>query len=109
MECSTGSGFVFDLGALYAHFRTLRDHRKPRGLRYRSYWRIENGLHDRRDVTLQEDRTRLTRGQAGQIMAGLNNLVLGILDQRAEFPYVPAARSYFAAFPKKALALVTRL
>ena len=27
----------------------------------RSYWRIENGLHYRRDVTLQEDRTRMTR------------------------------------------------
>jgi hypothetical protein len=42
-------------------------------------------------------------------MADLNILVLGILDQRAGFPYVPAARSYFAAFPKKALALITRV
>jgi predicted transposase YbfD/YdcC len=75
----------------------------------RSYWRIENGLHYRRDVTLQEDDTRLTRGHAGQVMAGLNNLVLGILDQRADFPYIPAARRYFAAFPKHALALITRL
>lgn len=35
MECNTGSGFIFDLGSLYAHFRTLTDRRKPRGQRYR--------------------------------------------------------------------------
>ena len=75
----------------------------------RSYWRIENCLHYRRDVTLQEDRTRLTQGHAGQCMACLNNLVLGILDQQGDFPYVPAARRYFAAHPHEALALIARL
>jgi predicted transposase YbfD/YdcC len=45
----------------------------------RSYWGIENGLHYRRDVTLREDYTRLTKGKAGQAMACLNNLLLGIL------------------------------
>lgn len=75
----------------------------------RSYWRIENRLHYRRDVTLQEDRTRLTQGRAGQVMACLNNLVLGILDKRTHFPYVPAARRYFAAHPQKALDLIARL
>lgn len=75
----------------------------------RSYWRNEIGLHYRRDVTLQEDRTRLTRGPAGQVMVCLDNLVLGILDQQADFPFVPAARRYFAAHPNEALALITRL
>lgn len=75
----------------------------------RSYWRIENGLHYRRDVTLQEDRTRLTRGHAGQVMAALNNLVLGILDRHTDFPYIPAARRYFAAHPPEALTLIARL
>jgi predicted transposase YbfD/YdcC len=45
----------------------------------RSIWGIENGLHYRRDVTFGEDRTRLTRGQAGRVMASLNNLVIGLL------------------------------
>lgn len=45
----------------------------------RSYWGIENGLHHRRDVTFGEDKTRLTRGHAGRVMASLNNLVIGLL------------------------------
>jgi len=44
----------------------------------RFYWGIENGLHYRRDVTLREDYTRMTKGRAGQAMACLNNLILGI-------------------------------
>jgi predicted transposase YbfD/YdcC len=47
----------------------------------RRYWGIENGLHHRRDVTFQEDATRQTRGQAGHVMATLNNLVIGLLRQ----------------------------
>jgi predicted transposase YbfD/YdcC len=42
-----------------------------------SYWGIENGLHYRRDVTLHEDATRLTIGNAGRNMATINNLVIG--------------------------------
>ncbi len=45
----------------------------------RAYWGIENGLHYRRDVTFQEDATRLTQGHAGRVMAALNNLVIGLL------------------------------
>ena len=45
----------------------------------RGYWGIENGLHYRRDVTFREDATRLTVGQAGRVMAILNNLVIGLL------------------------------
>lgn len=47
----------------------------------RQYWGIESGLHYRRDVTLREDATRLSRGSAGENMAILNNLVirLGLL------------------------------
>ncbi len=45
----------------------------------RAYWGIENGLHHRRDVTFQEDRTRLTRGHAGRVMATINNLIIGLL------------------------------
>jgi predicted transposase YbfD/YdcC len=47
----------------------------------RRYWGIENGLHHRRDVTFQEDGTRQTRGQAGHVMASLNNFVIGLLRQ----------------------------
>lgn len=75
----------------------------------RSYWGIENGLHYRRDVTLHEDRTRITKRNAGRVMACLNNLVLGLLLGKLKFRYLPSARRYFAAFPSQALALLTRL
>jgi len=45
----------------------------------RGYWGIENGLHYRRDVTFQEDRTRMTLGNTGRIMAIVNNLVISLL------------------------------
>lgn len=75
----------------------------------RSYWGIENGLHYRRDVTLHEDKTRMTKQNAGRVMACLNNLVLGLLIGKLNFRYLPSARRYFAAFPAQALALLTRL
>jgi len=75
----------------------------------RFYWGIENGLHYRRDVTLLEDRTRMTQGNMGQAMACINNLVLGILLAKKKYPYLPAARRYFSAHPTEALALITRL
>jgi len=75
----------------------------------RSYWRIENNLHYRRDVTLLEDRTRFTDKNAAQVMACINNLILGILAKHKRFRFVPSARRFFDAHPLDALALVTRL
>lgn len=75
----------------------------------RSYWRIENSLHYRRDVSLLEDRTRITKGQAGRVLASINNLVLGIFAKQDQFRYLPSARRYFDANPVDALALITRL
>jgi len=62
----------------------------------RAYWGIENGLHQRRDVTFKEDRTRATRGHAGRTMASLNNLVIGLLS-RAGATNIAAARRWFDA------------
>ena len=39
----------------------------------RSYRGIENGLHYRRDKTLQEDDTRMSIAKQAQVMATLNN------------------------------------
>jgi predicted transposase YbfD/YdcC len=75
----------------------------------RSYWGIENGLHYRRDVTLREDYTRLTKGKAGHAMACLNNLILGILLSKKRFRTIPVARRYFNAHPDEALNLFVRL
>jgi predicted transposase YbfD/YdcC len=75
----------------------------------RSYWGIENGLHYRRDVTLHEDHTRMTRNNVARAMACLNNLVLGLLIGKLKYPYLPSARRFFAAHPHQALTLLTRL
>jgi predicted transposase YbfD/YdcC len=75
----------------------------------RSYWGIENGLHYRRDVTLREDYTRMTKGNTGQAMACLNNLLLGILLSKKMYRTIPTARRYFSAHPSEALDLFLRL
>lgn len=71
----------------------------------RSYWQIENSLHYPRDVTLREDYTHFKKQSAAHNMAIINNLVLGLL-ANFDFPFVPSARRYFAAYPDQALALL---
>ena len=75
----------------------------------RSYWGIENGLHYRRDVTLREDRTRMTKGNSAQVMACLNNLVIGLLIHKKKYQHIPSARRYFDAHPDQAFVLISRL
>jgi predicted transposase YbfD/YdcC len=71
----------------------------------RQYWGIESGLHYRRDVTLHEDATRLTVGNAGHIMAIFNNLVIGLALQHG-FHNLAKARRLFNALPALALNLI---
>ena len=71
----------------------------------RTYWEIENGLHYRRDVTFHEDATRMTLGNAGHIMAALNNLVIGLC-LREQGSNVAQARRHFSAYPADALLAV---
>ena len=75
----------------------------------RSYWGIETGLHYRRDVTLREDQTRMTKGNTAQVMACLNNLVIGLVFTRTDYAYLPQARRYFNAFPERAFTILSRL
>jgi hypothetical protein len=75
----------------------------------RSYWGIENGLPYRREVTLHDDQTRMTKPNAARVMACLNNLVVALLIAKKKFPYLPSARRFFAAHPDHALTLLTRL
>jgi predicted transposase YbfD/YdcC len=71
----------------------------------RSYWGIESGLHYRRDVTLHEDATRFTVGQAGHNMAIINNLVIGLCLQHGH-TNLAKARRRFSAKPAEALQLI---
>jgi len=66
-------------------------------------------LHYRHNVTLQEDRTRMTKGNAGRIMACLNNLVIGLVFTKTKYTYLPHARCFFDPHPTQAFALIPRL
>lgn len=74
----------------------------------RSEWGIENGLHYRRDVTFQEDQTRMTNKAMGRAMAIINNLVISLLNSQG-FDNHAHARRVFDACPQKALALICGL
>ncbi len=62
----------------------------------RQYWGIENGLHYRRDVTLREDPTRISRPALAKTMAAINNFVVG-LTQKMGYSNLAAARRLFDA------------
>ena len=72
----------------------------------RGHWQIENKLHYRRDATLREDWCQVRRGHAPQVLAILNNLVLGMLLRR-KVTNVPAARRKYAADISEAWQLLT--
>jgi predicted transposase YbfD/YdcC len=45
----------------------------------RGHWGIENELHYKRDVTLGEDASRVRKGVAPQVLAGLRNSIIHML------------------------------
>ena len=63
----------------------------------RGHWGIENGLHYRRDTTLQEDRTRISDPQQAQVMAVLNNFVIGLVRKLGFHNLASAQRRFDAA------------
>ena len=64
---------------------------------------IENKLHWRRDVSMNEDRCRVRAGAGA--LAAMRNLVLAML--RSTGASVPVARETYAAGPSAALHAVT--
>lgn len=70
------------------------------------YWGIENGLHYRRDVTLEEDATRITDDRRAETMAILNNFIIG-LTSKLGFRNLASAQRTFEAQLTFALAAFT--
>lgn len=66
----------------------------------RAEWGIENGLHHRRDVTLKEDACQVRRGRAPQVLAVLNNLVLGFVLRTGERNLAAAQRTFAYSFDR---------
>ncbi len=95
--CETGVG-VTSLSREKASGERLIDIR-------RQYWRIETGLHYRRDVIFKEDATRMTTGSAGHILASVHNLVIGLV-KRAGDTNAAKARRYFEGHLQEAFSLL---
>lgn len=74
----------------------------------RSEWGIENGLHYRRDVTYQEDATRMTEKPMGRAMSIINNLVVGMINHLGYTNHAQARRK-FNGHPDQTLALLQGL
>lgn len=62
----------------------------------RSYWGIENGLHYRRDVTLEEDQTRVSHTRFASVIATINNFVVS-MTQKLDFSNMASALRRFDA------------
>ena len=71
----------------------------------RGHWGIENRSHYVRDVSFQEDRSRLRSGSAPQMMAALRNLAITLI-HRTGSSHIAASRRHFASHPHEAFALL---
>ncbi len=71
----------------------------------RGHWGIENGLHYRRDATMREDHAQLRMGHAPQMLAILNNTVLGLFAQLGETNVAQARRAFSYHFDRALAAL----
>ena len=62
----------------------------------RSHWGIENGLHYRKDVSLDEDHSQVRLDHAPHVLATLNNVVVGLVAHHggAKLPVVQRAFAY---------------
>jgi predicted transposase YbfD/YdcC len=74
----------------------------------RGHWGIENRSHHVRDVTYDEDRSRVRIGAVAQVMAAIRNTAIGLM-RLAGQQNIAAATRYYAARPREALALLGAL
>ena len=84
--------------------RRQADARRLLGLT-REHWGIENRLHYVRDETLGEDRCRVRRGVAPQVLAAIRNTAVYLLEGVVAASKAAATRR-FAAHPREALPLI---
>ncbi len=60
----------------------------------RGHWGIENGLHYRKDVSLEEDRSQVRMGSAPRVLATLNSVVVGLASHCGEVNLPSAQRAF---------------
>ena len=69
----------------------------------RDYWWIENGLHFRRDTTLNEDAIRMSNPNQAQVTAVMNNFIVALANKMG-FSNLASVRRHFDAYITMALA-----
>jgi predicted transposase YbfD/YdcC len=74
----------------------------------RTHWHIENRLHYRRDVTLQEDHSQVRTAGAPLALAALNGAVLALMDW-LHVANVPSQMRRFCAKPHEAVHLLCKI
>lgn len=62
----------------------------------RGHWEIENRIFWVRDVTFDEDRSRVRKNNGPTIMSSLRNLVISVIRIDGRFRYIPSALRYFS-------------
>lgn len=72
----------------------------------RGHWRIENGLHYVKDVTMGEDRSTVHADNGPKIMAALRNTAISLL-RRAGFSTIAARLRYNSGHPQAALQVLS--
>jgi Transposase DDE domain len=72
----------------------------------RGHWGIENGLHGVRDGTFGEDASRIRKGSATEVMAGLRNIAIFLFKRRGHRSAAAATRHY-VCHPEKSLELLS--
>ena len=72
----------------------------------RGHWGIENGLHYRRDATMREDHAQVRMGHAPEMLAILNNTVLGLFARQRATNVAEARRAFAYHFDRALASLV---
>jgi predicted transposase YbfD/YdcC len=73
--------------------------------RIRSHWAIENQLHHVRDMTFDEDHSRVRKGSSAQVMAALRNATIHLL-AGVDAVSNRAATQRFQIHPEEAIELL---
>lgn len=69
----------------------------------RGHWEIENRLHYVRDLSFDEDRSRVRAGKLPRNLACLSNAAIAIVRMRGRFKHQPEAHRHYAARQADAL------
>ncbi|VEA26961.1 Transposase [Salmonella enterica subsp. enterica] len=72
----------------------------------RSHWDVENKLHWRLDVAMNEDDCRIRRGNAAELFSGIRHIAVNVLTENKEFKAGLRRKMRRAAMDREYLASV---